>query len=79
MNVSNSLYYGLQVYEPVDKLGLYGLNPFIDIANNTWIATGDSGQGMTGSAIAAMTITDGILDRPNPYRDVRLSIHWRQK
>ena len=28
-------------------------------------------QGMTGAAIAAMVLTDAILDRPSPYRDVR--------
>lgn len=59
-----------QVYEPTDKLHFFGLNPVLDPEQNTWIATGDSGQGMTGSAIAAMTITAGILDRPSPYRDL---------
>ncbi len=60
-----------QVYEPADKLGLYGLNPLLDPSKRTYIATGDSGQGMTGAAIAAMVLTDAILDRPSPYRDVR--------
>lgn len=59
------------MYEPADKLGLYGLNPLLDPSKRTYIATGDSGQGMTGAAIAAMVLTDAILDRPSPYRDVR--------
>ena len=64
--------FSAQVMEPADKLHLYGLNPLLDPAHNTYIATGCSGQGMTGAAIAAMTITDAIFDRPNPWRDVRI-------
>jgi hypothetical protein len=60
----------LQVYEPADKLYLVGLNPLLDPSKRTYVATGDSGQGMTGAAVAAMVLTDAILDRPSPYRDV---------
>ena len=63
------------MYEPADKLHLYGLNPLLDPSKRTYIATGDSGQGMTGAAIAAMVLTDAILDRPSPYRDVRRSAY----
>ena len=63
----------LQVYEPADKLYLFGLNPLLDPSKRTYIATGDSGQGMTGAPIAAMVLTDAILDRPNPWRDVRVA------
>ena len=41
------------MYEPADKLCLVGLNPLLDPSNRTYVATGDSGQGMTGAAIAA--------------------------
>lgn len=58
-----------QVYEPVDKLYVIGLNP-LDPTKSTFIATGDSGQGMTMSALAAMVLTDTILGKPNPYADL---------
>ena len=32
------------MYEPADKLGLYGLNPLLDPSKRTYVATGDSGQ-----------------------------------
>ncbi|CAI5986733.1 unnamed protein product [Closterium sp. NIES-65] len=57
-----------QVYEPVDFLGLYGRNPMD--STNTYIATGDSGQGMTGGTIAAMIISDLICRRPNPFVEI---------
>ncbi|GJP37973.1 hypothetical protein CLOM_g22417 [Closterium sp. NIES-68] len=56
------------VYEPVDLLGLYGRNPMD--ATQTYIATGDSGQGMTGGTIAAMVISDLICRRPNPFIEI---------
>ncbi|CAI5986568.1 unnamed protein product [Closterium sp. NIES-65] len=56
------------VYEPVDFLGLYGRNPMD--STNTYIATGDSGQGMTGGTIAAMIISDLICRRPNPFVEI---------
>lgn len=64
-----------QVYEPADALGLYGLDPLNPINLRSegvkrYIATGDSGQGMTGSAIAAMVITDQILGKNNIWSDV---------
>lgn len=56
------------VYEPVDVLGLYGKNP--GDSNNTYIITGDSGEGMTGGTIGGIVVTDIILGRPNPWIDV---------
>ncbi|CAI5504465.1 unnamed protein product [Closterium sp. Naga37s-1] len=56
------------VYEPVDFLGLYGRNPMD--STHTYIATGDSGQGMTGGTIAAMIISDLICRRPNPFVEI---------
>jgi hypothetical protein len=46
-----------QVFEPADALGMYGKDPvnpeqILPGAAPKYVATGDSGQGMTGSAIA---------------------------
>ncbi|GIL55240.1 hypothetical protein Vafri_10757, partial [Volvox africanus] len=63
-----------QVYEPIDLLGLYGLDPLnpVNAISNVkrYIATGDSGQGMTGSAIAALILADLISARPHPWADL---------
>lgn len=54
-----------QVMEPVDGLAFIGPNP-VD-ANNVFIATGDSGNGMTHGTIAGMLLTDLILGRENAW------------
>ena len=54
-----------QVFEPVDGLGFIGRNP--GDTDNVYIATGDSGHGMTHGTIAGMLITDQIMGRPNPW------------
>lgn len=54
-----------QVMEPIDGLGLLGRNPSDE--SNVYIATGDSGMGMTHGTIAAILITDLILDRTNAW------------
>jgi glycine/D-amino acid oxidase-like deaminating enzyme/nitrite reductase/ring-hydroxylating ferredoxin subunit len=54
-----------QVMEPVDDLGFIGRNP--GDAENVYIATGDSGMGMTHGTIAGMLISDLILGRENPW------------
>lgn len=54
-----------QVMEPVDALAFIGRNP-MDAAN-VYIATGDSGQGMTHGTIAGILLTDLILGRDNPW------------
>ncbi|WP_276495785.1 FAD-dependent oxidoreductase [Pontibacter litorisediminis] len=54
-----------QVYEPVDGLAFIGRNPGDE--DNVYIATGDSGHGMTHGTIAGMLITDLIMERPNPW------------
>ncbi len=53
-----------QVMEPVDYLGYIGKNPGDD---NVYIATGDSGHGMTHGTIAGVLITDLIVGRPNNW------------
>jgi glycine/D-amino acid oxidase-like deaminating enzyme/nitrite reductase/ring-hydroxylating ferredoxin subunit len=54
-----------QVMEPIDSLALIGRNP-LD-SDNVYIATGDSGNGMTHGTIAGMLLTDLISDRENPW------------
>lgn len=54
-----------QVIEPVDYMGFIGKNPGPD--EHIFIATGDSGNGMTHGAIAGMLLTDLLLRRKNPW------------
>jgi Rieske Fe-S protein len=54
-----------QVMEPTDGLALIGRNP--DDTSNVYIATGDSGMGMTHGMIAGMLITDLIQERANDW------------
>jgi glycine/D-amino acid oxidase-like deaminating enzyme/nitrite reductase/ring-hydroxylating ferredoxin subunit len=54
-----------QVMEPIDSLALIGRNP-LD-SDNVFIATGDSGNGMTHGTIAGMLLTDLIVGRDNPW------------
>lgn len=53
-----------QVMEPVDSLAFIGRNPG---DKNIYIATGDSGHGMTHGTIAGILITDLILGRYNEW------------
>jgi len=54
-----------QVMETIDGLGFIGRNPLDE--DNVYIATGDSGMGMTHGTIAGMLLTDLILGRENPW------------
>jgi glycine/D-amino acid oxidase-like deaminating enzyme/nitrite reductase/ring-hydroxylating ferredoxin subunit len=54
-----------QVMETVDYLGFIGRNGMD--AQNVYIATGDSGMGMTHGVIAGMLISDLILGLENPW------------
>lgn len=54
-----------QVMETQDGLGFIGRNPMD--ANNVYVATGDSGMGMTHGTIAGMLICDLIEGRPNRW------------
>jgi glycine/D-amino acid oxidase-like deaminating enzyme len=54
-----------QVMEPVDAMAFIGRNP-VD-HNNVYVATGDSGNGMTHGTIAGILITDLILERENQW------------
>ena len=54
-----------QVLEPMDGLAFIGRNP--NDEPNVYIATGDSGQGMTHGTIAGILLTDLILGRENEW------------
>jgi Rieske Fe-S protein len=54
-----------EVMEPVDGLAFIGRNPMDE--PNVFIATGDSGNGMTHGTIAGALITDLIMGRDNEW------------
>ena len=57
-----------EVLEPIDGLAFIGRNPMD--AKNVFIATGDSGNGMTHGTIAGILLTDLILERKNPWESI---------
>jgi len=54
-----------QVLEPNDGLALIGRNPLDD--DNVFVATADSGTGLTHGTIAGILISDLITARENPW------------
>jgi glycine/D-amino acid oxidase-like deaminating enzyme/nitrite reductase/ring-hydroxylating ferredoxin subunit len=54
-----------QILESMDGLAFIGRNPMD--APNVYIATGDSGMGMTHGTIAGILLTDLIRGRTNPW------------
>lgn len=54
-----------QVMESIDGLAFIGRNPMD--APNIFVATGDSGMGMTHGTIAGILLTDLIFGRDNPW------------
>jgi glycine/D-amino acid oxidase-like deaminating enzyme/nitrite reductase/ring-hydroxylating ferredoxin subunit len=56
-----------QIQDPIDYCGFIGFNPG---ENRTFIATGDSGQGMTHGVVAGMLIRELILVGESPWREV---------
>ncbi len=57
-----------QILETMDGLAFIGRNP-LDTPN-VFVATGDSGQGMTHGTIAGILLTDLIVGRPNHWVDL---------
>jgi glycine/D-amino acid oxidase-like deaminating enzyme/nitrite reductase/ring-hydroxylating ferredoxin subunit len=57
-----------QVLEPMDSLAFIGRNP--KDKSNVFIATGDSGNGLTHASIAGMLITDLINGKNNPWEKI---------
>jgi glycine/D-amino acid oxidase-like deaminating enzyme/nitrite reductase/ring-hydroxylating ferredoxin subunit len=54
-----------QVFEPIDSLAFIGRNPGDE---NIYIATGDSGNGLTHGTIAGILIPDLILEKENSWK-----------
>jgi len=54
-----------QVMEPIDGVAFIGPNPMD--TPNVYVATGDSGMGMTHGVIASLLLSDLILGRDNPW------------
>ena len=57
-----------QVMEPFDGLAFIGQNPLDE--DNVFIATGDSGNGMTHGTIAGILLTNLIMARKNPWAEL---------
>jgi glycine/D-amino acid oxidase-like deaminating enzyme/nitrite reductase/ring-hydroxylating ferredoxin subunit len=57
-----------QIMEPVDYMAFIGKNPGSD--QHIFIATGDSGNGITHGAVAGILLTDLILGRRNPWSEL---------
>lgn len=57
--------WGGQVMETMDGLAFIGRNPLDK--ENVFVATGDSGMGITHGTIAGMLLADLILGRDNPW------------
>jgi glycine/D-amino acid oxidase-like deaminating enzyme/nitrite reductase/ring-hydroxylating ferredoxin subunit len=55
-----------QVMEPQDSIAFIGPNPG-DENNNIYIATGDSGNGITHGTVAGILLTDMILGKSNSW------------
>ena len=55
-----------QVIEPIDGLAFLGHNP--GRADNVYVATGDSGNGLTHGTLAGLIVADLILDGDSPWR-----------
>ena len=57
-----------QIMEPVDYMAFIGKNPGTD--QHIFIATGDSGNGITHGTVAGILLTDLILGRRNPWSEL---------
>jgi glycine/D-amino acid oxidase-like deaminating enzyme/nitrite reductase/ring-hydroxylating ferredoxin subunit len=57
-----------EVFEPVDGMAYIGRNP--GDADNVYVCTGDSGNGLTHGTVAAILITDLICGRANPWESL---------
>lgn len=64
-----------QVLEPSDGLAMIGRKPFGK--DNVFIATGDSGNGITHGIIAGMLLRDLILGKKNPWEHLYAPLRFR--
>jgi glycine/D-amino acid oxidase-like deaminating enzyme/nitrite reductase/ring-hydroxylating ferredoxin subunit len=69
-----------QVLETHDYLAFIGRNP--DGADHLWLATGDSGMGMTHGTIAGILLSSLIVDGTHPWEELfdpkRITLHPRE-
>jgi glycine/D-amino acid oxidase-like deaminating enzyme/nitrite reductase/ring-hydroxylating ferredoxin subunit len=69
-----------QVLEPNDYLAFIGRNP--DGAEHVWLATGDSGMGMTHGTIAGILLEALLMGREHPWETLydpkRITLHARE-
>jgi len=56
-----------QVYEPADYVGFIGKSPNHEAV---FVATGDSGQGLTTGALAGLMLRDLVQHRENPWAEL---------
>jgi hypothetical protein len=56
-----------QVLEPLDYGGFIGRNPG---SKNVYVATGDSGQGITHGVVASLLLSDLIMKGASPWHDL---------
>ena len=56
-----------QIIEPVDSLAYIGRNPG---GTNVYVATGDSGNGLTHGTLAGLLITDLVCGIPNAWEEL---------
>jgi glycine/D-amino acid oxidase-like deaminating enzyme/nitrite reductase/ring-hydroxylating ferredoxin subunit len=56
-----------QILEPLDSLPYIGKHPSLE---NTYVVTGDSGDGLTSGAIASLLIADLICGKENPWEQL---------
>jgi glycine/D-amino acid oxidase-like deaminating enzyme/nitrite reductase/ring-hydroxylating ferredoxin subunit len=57
-----------QIIEPADGLAFIGKDPGGE--DNVYVATGDSGNGITHGTLAGLLLTDIIMERENPWADL---------
>ncbi|HZM33632.1 MAG TPA: FAD-dependent oxidoreductase [Burkholderiales bacterium] len=77
--------WGGQIMETLDYLGFIGRNPMDH--ENVFVATGDSGMGLTHGTIAGMLIGDLVRQRKNPWEKlydpsrvpVRAAAEWARE
>jgi glycine/D-amino acid oxidase-like deaminating enzyme/nitrite reductase/ring-hydroxylating ferredoxin subunit len=68
LNAPGEFRWGGQVMETLDGLAYIGRNPLDK--DNVYVATGDSGMGLTHGTIAGMLLTDLIEGRKNPWEEL---------
>ena len=56
-----------EVFEPADHLAFIGAEP---VQRGRYLASGDSGNGMTHGTLAGLILRDLVLGRSSPYKDL---------